>query len=166
MVQNDSQKMSSTIQERRQQRYSPTPTNIGISCLSKLLQKDVPSLLLKLQRLLCLFRQGKDENNEALYKEFLKQLNIVLKEVGCSIDEVLGTKDILEQITNNAGKIADRLVCEILKIADDLKITGTLLNVVCKLLGKTLTSLSDLLTTSNINLNLDLGLKGVGGLLG
>ncbi|XP_040200429.1 uncharacterized protein LOC120932245 isoform X2 [Rana temporaria] len=143
---------------------SSKPTNISISCLSKLLQKEVPSLLLNLQRLLCLFQQGKDEHNEALYKDFLKQLNMVLKEGGCSLDEVLGTTNILEQITDNAGKIADRLVYEILKTADDLKITGKLLNFVCKLLGKTLTSLSKVL--SNINLNLDLGLKGITGLLG
>ncbi|XP_072254806.1 uncharacterized protein [Pyxicephalus adspersus] len=139
-------------------------TNISTSCLSKLLQEEVPSLLLKLQRLLCLFQQGKDEHNEALYKEFLKQLNMVLKEAGCSLDEVLGTTNILEQITDNAGKIADRLVYEVLKVADDLKLTGKLLNVVCNLLGKTLTSLSDIL--ANINLNLDLGLKSIGGLLG
>ncbi|XP_077325954.1 uncharacterized protein LOC143960867 [Lithobates pipiens] len=143
---------------------SSKPTNISISCLSKLLQKEVPSLLSDLQRLLCLFQQGKDEHNEALYKDFLKQLNMVLKEGGCSLDEVLGTTNILEQITDNAGKIADRLVYEILKIADNLKITGKLLNVFCKLLGKTLTGLSKVLT--NINLNLDLGLKGIGGLLG
>ncbi|XP_068128958.1 uncharacterized protein [Hyperolius riggenbachi] len=146
--------------------YSPKATsNINLACLSKLLQKEVPSLIMKLQELLCLFQQGKDEHNEALYKEFLKQLNIVLKDAGCSLDEVLGTKDTLEQITDNAGKIADRLVFEILRIADDLKITGKLLNIACKLLGKTLTGLSGLL--GKIDLNLDLGLKTiVGGLLG
>ncbi|XP_072002164.1 uncharacterized protein [Engystomops pustulosus] len=135
--------------------------NINKSCLSKLLQIDVPSLLLKLQNLLCLFQQGKDEHNEALYKEFLKQLNTALKDVGCSLDEVLMTNNILEQITDNAGKIADQLVFEILKIADDLQITGKLLNVVCKLLGKTLSDLSGILG------NVGSGVKNiVGGILG
>ncbi|KAM3924836.1 ranaspumin-like [Leptodactylus fuscus] len=122
--------------------------NINISCLSKLLQKDVSSLLVKLQNLLCLFQQGKDQHNEELYKDFLKQLNIVLKDVGCSLDEVLQTKNFLEQITDNAGKIADRLVFEILKIADDLEITGQLLGVVCKILGKPLSVLSDTLMST------------------
>ncbi|XP_073510769.1 uncharacterized protein [Phyllobates terribilis] len=135
--------------------------NINISCLSKVLQKDVPSLLSKLQNLLCLFQQGKDEHNEALYKEFLTQLNTTLRDVGCSLDEVLRTKNILEQVTDNAGKIADRLVFEILKIADNLEVTGQLLNTVCKLLGKTLSTLSDTLG------NIGLGVKKIaGGFLG
>ncbi|MEE6479697.1 hypothetical protein FKM82_012335 [Ascaphus truei] len=106
-----------------------------------------------------------DAHNEALYKEFLKELNLALKDAGCSLDEVLNTKGTLEQITDNAGKVADRLVFEILKIADNLEITGQLLNAVCTLLGETLTGLSNAL--AGLDINLDLGVKAlVGGLLG
>ncbi|XP_075455089.1 ranaspumin-like [Ascaphus truei] len=138
---------------------SSAATKIKASCLTVVLQRDAPALLLKLHDLLCLYQQGKDENNEELYKRFLKELNITLKDAGCSLDEVLKTHGVLENVGDQAGKVADKVVFEILETADDLEITGQLLGAVCKLLGKTLLGLKESLAGLKID-NILPGLLG------
>ncbi|KAM4677883.1 uncharacterized protein O3C94_009896 [Discoglossus pictus] len=128
----------------------PATLNIQTICLQKLVKRDIPMLLLNLQRLMCLYAQGKDSHNEELYKAFLKELNEALKTTGCTLDDVLSTKHALEKLGDNVGKVADQIAFEILTILDDLELVGTLLNFACKLLGDTLVSLSDALGGLNL----------------
>ncbi|CAJ0929296.1 unnamed protein product [Ranitomeya imitator] len=78
------------------------------SCLEKLIQVNVPELLVKLQELLCLYMKGKKENNEELYKQFLEeQLHEALKNVGCTVDEILSLEKFLgETLKSLSGSLA------------------------------------------------------------
>ncbi|XP_077117249.1 uncharacterized protein LOC143773779 [Ranitomeya variabilis] len=111
-------------------------------CLKKLIQVNVPELLAKLQELLCLYMKGKKENNEELYKQFLEQLHEALKNVGCTVDEILSLEEFLEKVGDQVGEVAKKLGLELLKLVEELGVSDTVLGVLCQLLGDTLKSLS------------------------
>eukprot|EP00079_Xenopus_tropicalis_P034466 XP_017948237.1 PREDICTED: uncharacterized protein LOC108646272 isoform X3 [Xenopus tropicalis] len=67
-------------------------------CLNTLVQKDLPGTVDKLIDILCLYQQGKDENNSELFRQFLTQLDTLLATGGCSLDKILGTQDVLATI--------------------------------------------------------------------
>ncbi|XP_069813114.1 ranaspumin-like [Dendropsophus ebraccatus] len=92
-------------------------------CLEKLLKVDVPETLKKLQELLCLYMKGK-------------------KDAGCTVDEILSTKDFLEKFGDKAREVAEKLGLQLLKLVEDLGVSDLVLNVLCELLGDTLESLS------------------------
>ncbi|KAM3924802.1 ranaspumin-like [Leptodactylus fuscus] len=116
-------------------------------CLELLIKVNLPETLLKLQELLCLYMKGKKEQNEELYKQFLKELHETLINAGCAVDEILSTKDFLEQIGDKVGEVADKLGLQILKLVEELGVSDIVLNFGCQLLGETLKSLSESLTS-------------------
>ncbi|XP_041444631.1 uncharacterized protein LOC121402205 [Xenopus laevis] len=128
-----------------------------VSCLKTLLVKNTPDLIKELQRLLCLYKQGKDENNEALYRQFLKELDSLLQTAGCSLDQILGTKDVLETTTDKVGDVASDVAQKLLEAVDFLQVLGTVLNTVCDLTKKPLGSVSDILGISLPSLTGSLG---------
>ncbi|KAG8578590.1 hypothetical protein GDO81_010548 [Engystomops pustulosus] len=112
-------------------------------CLQKLIQVNIPETLKKLQELLCLYMKGKKEHNEELYKQFLKELHEALISAGCTVDEILSTKEFLEKVGDKVGEVAEKLGLELLKLVEQLGVSDVVLNVLCDLLGETLKSLSE-----------------------
>ncbi|KAG8578585.1 hypothetical protein GDO81_010543 [Engystomops pustulosus] len=137
------------------------------ACLEKLLKVDVPATLEQLQNLLCKFMAGQANHNEELYREFLEELRIALKDTGCSLDQILGIENALENVGDEVGKIAEELGLQILKAVEGLPLVDVVLDTLCSLLGETLKTLSQTLGGLGLNLNLASGgLPLLGGLLG
>ncbi|OCT88646.1 hypothetical protein XELAEV_18017276mg [Xenopus laevis] len=129
---------------------------LQVPCLNLLVTKDVPELLADLSNLLCLYKQAQKENNLALYREFLRQLDIVLQRAGCTGDQLLGLQKALENVTDQVGDLAREAVEPVLKLVDDLGLVGPLAGILCPLLKEPLGNLKNLLG----------GLDGLTGILG
>ncbi|KAM4036522.1 uncharacterized protein ACNLHF_015467 [Anomaloglossus baeobatrachus] len=121
----------------------PDVPTIPKDCLKKLIQVNIPEMLTKLQELLCLYMKGEKENNEELYRQFLEQLHEALKNVGCTVDEILSLEDFLEKVGDQVGDVAKKLALELLKLVEDLGVSDVVLKLACELLGETLKSLSN-----------------------
>ncbi|KAG8439311.1 hypothetical protein GDO86_005509 [Hymenochirus boettgeri] len=78
-----------------------------IACLIQLLKNDAPVLLEKLGNLLCSYQVAQKEQNIALFMDFLKQVNNILEEVGCSLSNIIGTKVVVT--AQNAEQLADQV---------------------------------------------------------
>ncbi|KAM5171964.1 uncharacterized protein ACMZJ9_004795 [Mantella aurantiaca] len=110
-------------------------------CLQKLLQTDLPNTLNTLRDLLCLYKQGQKENNQKLFKAFLIELHETLKDAGCTVDQILSLEDFLEKVGDQVGEVAEQLVNEILKLADELKVLEPVTGLLCGLLNEPLGNL-------------------------
>ncbi|XP_072254804.1 ranaspumin-like [Pyxicephalus adspersus] len=114
-------------------------------CLQKLLQTDIPNTLNALNNLLCMYKQGQKEHNHKLFKEFLVELHETLKDAGCTVDQILTLEEFLEKVGDQVGEVAEQLVNEILKLADELQVLGLVTDLLCGVLKEPLGNLGNVL---------------------
>uniref|UniRef100_A0A803JT02 Uncharacterized protein n=1 Tax=Xenopus tropicalis TaxID=8364 RepID=A0A803JT02_XENTR len=77
------------------------------SCLDQLFQKDAPEFVQQLGNLLCNYQLAKKTQNQELFIAFLKGVNSILGNVGCTVDDLLGIKMV--PTLQNAEDIADKV---------------------------------------------------------
>ncbi|KAE8614793.1 hypothetical protein XENTR_v10008313 [Xenopus tropicalis] len=109
-------------------------------CLNALVQKDLPGTVDKLIDILCLYQQGKDENNSELFRQFLTQLDTLLATGGCSLDKILGTQDVLQTSADKIGDVARSVGQKLLDTLATIPVLGTVFNGICPT-GKSLQGL-------------------------
>ncbi|KAE8614790.1 hypothetical protein XENTR_v10008311 [Xenopus tropicalis] len=96
---------------------APQPVS-RLDCFVKLLKNDAPLLLEKIGTLLCNYKVAQQEQNIALFMDFLNQVNNVLKQVGCSLNNVLGRKVVIT--AQNAEQLADQVAIVMFQFVEDI----------------------------------------------
>ncbi|OCT88644.1 uncharacterized protein LOC108710580 [Xenopus laevis] len=96
---------------------APQPVS-KIACLVTLLKNDAPLLLEKLGTLLCNYKVAQQEQNIALFMDFLNQVNSVLKKVGCSLNNIIGRKVVIT--SQNAEQLADQVAIVLFQFVEDI----------------------------------------------
>ncbi|XP_075062094.1 uncharacterized protein LOC142150808 [Mixophyes fleayi] len=126
-----------------------------IECLIQLLKKDAPALLQNLGNLLCNYRVAQKEQNAAYFISFLEQVENVLKQVGCSLNNLLGTKVVInaQNAENLANKVAvilfqflEDIIARVMKILNDVPLTEDVRDLTCGLLESVLGKIARILS--------------------
>ncbi|KAM4035996.1 uncharacterized protein ACNLHF_015032 isoform 1-T1 [Anomaloglossus baeobatrachus] len=106
------------------------------NCLEQLFQDDAPVLLQTLATLLCKYKIAQASNNAVLFQAFLEEVNVLLAKVGCTIDNILGTKVTLtlqnaeqigDQVAQTLFSFVDGLIAKVTKVLDDVPFLGEIL---------------------------------------
>ncbi|KAE8614798.1 hypothetical protein XENTR_v10008315 [Xenopus tropicalis] len=118
---------------------------LKLPCLNTLLKNDVLKLLKDLANVVCLYRAAQKENNAALYREFLIQLQTVLKRIGCTADQLLDLEKALENVTDQVGDVAREALQPVLELVDNLGLMANLSGLLCPLLNEPLGNVLNLL---------------------
>ncbi|XP_069618098.1 uncharacterized protein [Ranitomeya imitator] len=155
-------KIPQPVPKQPQPAPKPVPK---LDCLIQLLKKDAPALLKNLGTLLCNYNVAKRDQNVDYFLSFLQQVDKVLQEVGCTIDNLLGFSVIIN--TQNAAQLANEvslvmfnflqnIIENVVKILDDIPLIGDLINDVpltqdvqdleCSVLNHYLTQIANILT--------------------
>ncbi|CAH2277257.1 Hypothetical predicted protein [Pelobates cultripes] len=116
------------------------PTN----CLTNLVENGAPTLVVKLGNLLCKYQQAKASQNHLLYVTFLNELGVVLSEVGCTMDDLLGTH---VTTLDNTEIIADKVALVLFDVLNGLPVTTKFMEVACGTLDHLLAKLKSVLET-------------------
>ncbi|XP_075038404.1 ranaspumin-like isoform X2 [Mixophyes fleayi] len=130
----------------------------GVYCIEKAI-KTVPVVFKKIAVLICKYDVTKTEMTNALYDDFLEELNTTFRYAGCKLDSFLGGH-AFEGITTGAGTSSIDLLAKVLVVLFGiLGISNTVPHTLCPLINSTLTSecLAKLLKggaelTKNLNL--------------
>ncbi|XP_077117253.1 uncharacterized protein LOC143773783 [Ranitomeya variabilis] len=144
------------------------------NCLDQLFQDDAPVLLQTLTTLLCKYKIAQASNNAVLFQAFLEEVNVLLGKVGCTIDNILGTKVTLtlqnaeqigDQVAQNLFGFVDAQIAKVTQILNDIPYLGEILqeknlisdiqNVSCRVMEEVMSELDKVLKViSNIVANL------------
>ncbi|KAM5171963.1 uncharacterized protein ACMZJ9_004794 [Mantella aurantiaca] len=116
----------------------PAPKPVPrLDCLIDLLKKDAPALLQNLGTLLCNFRVAQKEQNIAYFMSFLEEVDNILKQVGCSLNNLLGFKVVInsadaEGLANEVSIILfqfmEDIIARVMKILEEIPIIGDFIN--------------------------------------
>ncbi|KAM3924216.1 uncharacterized protein RB166_007569 [Leptodactylus fuscus] len=148
------------------QKPQPAPKPVPkIDCLVQLLKKDAPALLKNLGTLLCNYKVAQRQQNVAYFISFLEQVDNILKGVGCTLSNLLGTSVTID--AQDAATLANEvslilfnflqdIIERVMKVLEDIPIIGDLINDVpltqdvrdlaCSVLNHYLTKIADVLT--------------------
>ncbi|XP_040200431.1 uncharacterized protein LOC120932246 isoform X2 [Rana temporaria] len=126
-------------------RPRPAQSPISSDCIVNLLKSSLPDTLMRLQEMLCLFSEAEKTKNADLYREFLTALHQLLKDAGCTVDQLLKLEDVLKNVGDQLGVVCRKIVEQVLGCVEDLGLSKTLFNVLCQLAGDLLIKLSDAL---------------------
>ncbi|OCT88645.1 hypothetical protein XELAEV_18017275mg [Xenopus laevis] len=91
------------------------------SCLDQLFQKDAPEFVQQLGNLLCNYQLAKKAQNQELFIVFLKGVNSILGNVGCTVDDLLGVKMV--PTLENAEEVADKVAIILFNFLDSILAT-------------------------------------------
>ncbi|MEE6517474.1 hypothetical protein FKM82_027688 [Ascaphus truei] len=125
-----------------------------VDCLTQLLKKDASVLLQNLGNLLCNYKVAQKEQNIAMFIAFLNQVNNVLKEVGCSLNNLLGTKVVInsqdaEQLADQVALIlfqfVENIIAKVVKVLNDVPLTEDIRDLACGVLEDVLAKVSRVL---------------------
>ncbi|KAM4038102.1 uncharacterized protein ACNLHF_016461 isoform 2-T2 [Anomaloglossus baeobatrachus] len=84
----------------------------------------------------CLEQLFQASNNAVLFQAFLEEVNVLLGKVGCTIDNILGTKVTLtlqnaeqigDQVAQTLFSFVDGLIAKVTKVLDDVPFLGEIL---------------------------------------
>lgn len=107
------------------------------NCLVQLFQEDAPLLLQNLVTLLCDYKVAQKSQNAALFQAFLQQVNALLGKVGCTIDNILGTKVTVtlqnaEAIGDDVAIVLfgylDGIIAKVVKIVNEIPFLDDIVN--------------------------------------
>ncbi|MEE6510006.1 hypothetical protein FKM82_028901 [Ascaphus truei] len=98
--------------------FGKSATTVQENCLTQLFEKDAPGFVKQLGNLLCNYQLAKKMQNQDIFIEFLNKVNNILEDVGCTVDDLLGTKVV--PTLENAEEIADRVAVILFNFLDDL----------------------------------------------
>ncbi|OCT87699.1 hypothetical protein XELAEV_18021397mg [Xenopus laevis] len=115
------------------------------NCLASLVENGAPSLIMKLGNLLCKYQQAKETQNQSLFIAFISELKVVLAEVGCSMDDLLGTHK--ETTIDNVAVIADKVALVLFDVMNGLPVTAKFMRVACGTLENLLSKVKSILET-------------------
>ncbi|XP_044158255.1 ranaspumin-like [Bufo gargarizans] len=104
----------------------------SLKCLQNALEI-APKFLEKLVYFLCNYEEG-IENNKKEFEDALRELIAILECAGCTVDKLIGTKVTVEELLGDIGGAGKDAIYAILKIADELKLTGPVADLACSLL--------------------------------
>ncbi|XP_075038407.1 ranaspumin-like isoform X5 [Mixophyes fleayi] len=111
----------------------------GVYCIEKAI-KTVPVVFKKIAVLICKYDVTKTEMTNALYDDFLEELNTTFRYAGCKLDSFLGGH-AFEGITTGAGTSSIDLLAKVLVVLFGiLGISNTVPHTLCPLINSTLTS--------------------------
>ncbi|XP_077119023.1 uncharacterized protein LOC143775073 [Ranitomeya variabilis] len=114
-----------------------------VNCITSLVENGAPTLVVKLGNLLCKYQQAKLTQNQLLYSAFLDELKVVLTEVGCSMDDLLGTHVVTT--LDNVDIVADKVALVIFDVLNGLPATARFMEVACGTLENLLAKLKSIL---------------------
>ncbi|KAM4037040.1 uncharacterized protein ACNLHF_015834 isoform 1-T2 [Anomaloglossus baeobatrachus] len=144
----------------------PAPKPVPkLDCLIQLLKKDAPALLKNLGTLLCNYKVAQNSQNVEYFMSFLEQVDNILKEVGCTLSNLLGTsvKIDAQDAANLANEVSmilfqflQDIIANVMKILEEIPIIGDLISDVpltqdvqdlaCSVLNHYLTKIAHILT--------------------
>ncbi|KAG8578587.1 hypothetical protein GDO81_010545 [Engystomops pustulosus] len=116
---------------------------VPVNCLTSLVENGAPTLIVKLGDLLCKYQQAKLSENQQLYSNFLDELQVVLNEVGCTMDDLLGIHVV--KTMDNVDVIADKVALVIFDVLNGLPLTTKFMEVACGTLEHVLAKLKGIL---------------------
>ncbi|KAE8614785.1 hypothetical protein XENTR_v10008307 [Xenopus tropicalis] len=125
--------------------FETQASTVSGNCLASLLENGAPSLILKLGNLLCKYQQAKETQNQSLFVAFIGELKVVLAEVGCSMDDLLGKH--VETTIDNVVVIADKVALVLFDIMNGLPVTTKFMRVACGTLENLLSKVKSILET-------------------
>ncbi|KAM3924804.1 uncharacterized protein RB166_008160 [Leptodactylus fuscus] len=99
------------------------------NCLTELVENGAPTLVVKLGNLLCKYQMAKLTENQQLYASFLDELGVVLKEIGCTMDDLMGTHVVITM--DKVQVIADKVALVIFDVLNGLPVTTKFMEVAC-----------------------------------
>ncbi|XP_073476653.1 uncharacterized protein [Aquarana catesbeiana] len=118
----------------KQPQPAPKPR---LDCLIQLLKKDAPALLQNLGTLLCNYRVAQREQNVAYFMSFLEQVDNILKQVGCSLNNLLGFKvtinaanaeNLAKEVSLILFQFMQDIIERVMKILEEIPILGDFIN--------------------------------------
>ncbi|XP_040200432.1 alpha/beta-gliadin-like [Rana temporaria] len=118
----------------KQPQPAPKPR---LDCLIQLLKKDAPALLQNLGTLLCNYRVAQREQNVAYFMSFLEQVDNILKQVGCSLNNLLGfnvkinaanAENLAKEVSLILFQFMEDIIERVMKILAEIPILGDFVN--------------------------------------
>ncbi|XP_040263638.1 ranaspumin-like [Bufo bufo] len=137
------------------QRYQAATT---LQCLQNALTI-TPDYLEKLIYFICNYEDG-IKNNKKEFEAAFRELIAIMQCASCPLDKLLGTNKSVEDLVADIGGEGQKAVFNILKAADELRLTGTVAHLACGVL-KGLGTAGGLVNLGGGLLNIVGGLGGI-----